>query len=521
MSARINAALDPVRNAAGQIVCRVNTDAIATNDQPGCVGYNPFGQQASQAAKDYITADAFQTNVTTEHVAAANLRGDLFNLPAGAVAIAVGGEFRSDKVNGDTDALSKALAFYAGNGSAISGRIQVIEGYGEAEVPILADMPFFHQLSLNGAARRTHYKREGTSSSSSVSVTTYKYGGVWEPIEAIRFRATKSRDIRAPNVSELFGPVTASQGIVSDPVKGQTVVNIRGGSNPNLLPEKADTFTAGIVLKPRGGFIGRFRASVDYYDIKIANAISTLGQQNIITRCFQGDAVSCGLVTRDGNGFATGVVDSLQNVNKLITRGVDGELDYHQPLGRLGNADLRLLATYVKDLITVDAIGPTDRAGQSGLRGGTPAGQPDLLLDALLSWNYEAFTLNTHVRYINKGFYNAAFVGMEQDGYDINLTNSSSTNEVPSRTYVDLLGQYRIGYGTNRDFTVYAGVDNVFNTTPPLNPGLPWHRQRHPVQSRAPDLQGRRALELLTIMEARAPRVRPGSFSVWARLRSL
>jgi len=471
VTTRINAALDATRNAAGQPVCRVNADAITTNDLPGCVAYNPFGQQASEAAKNYIRADAFQTNVTTEHVVAANLRGNLFDLPAGPVAVAVGGEYRNDKARGDTDALSKQLAFYAGNGSSISGRIEVTEGYGEAEIPLLHEMPFFEELSLNGAVRRTHYSRSGPQGNSTVNVTTYKYGGVWEPIDAIRFRATKSRDIRAPNIAELFGPVTLSSGIVSDPVKGQTVVSITGGSNPNLVPEKADTFTAGVVLKPQGGFLGRFRASVDYYDIKIEDAISTLGQQNILTRCFQGDAVSCGLITRDGSGFATSVVDSLQNVNRLITRGIDIEVNYRQPLGGLGNVDFRLLANYVKDFITVDAIGPTERAGQTGLRGGTPPGLPDWTLDGLVSWNYEAFTLNAHARYINKGFYNAAFIGAEQEGYNIALTNSSSTNKVPSRTYFDLLGQYKIETDESRQLTFYVGVDNLFNTTPPLNPG--------------------------------------------------
>jgi outer membrane receptor protein involved in Fe transport len=473
VSSKINAALDATRNSAGQPVCRINVDASTTNDDPSCVPYDPFGQKPAKNAASiaYFTADAFQSAITTEHVAAANIRGNLIDLPAGPLAVAAGGEFRSDKVAGSTDANSRALALYAGNGSTISGKIEVTEGYAEAELPILKDMAFFNQLSLNGAVRRTHYKRSGTGNDSSVNVTTYKFGGIWEPIEAIRFRATKSRDIRAPNVSELFGPTTLSSGIVTDPVKGQTVVAIHSGSNPKLVPERASTFTAGVVLKPRGGFLGRFRASADWYDINIKDAISTLGQQNILTRCFQGDSVSCGFIVRDSNGFATDVTDVLQNVNRLITRGVDLELDYRQPLGALGNVDVRVLANYVKDFITVDAIGPTDRAGQTGLRGGTPPGLPDWTVDGLVSWNYQRLTLNTHIRWINKGFYNAAFVGPDQPGYNMLLTNSTSTNAVPSRTYVDLLAQYRLPFGTARDMTTFIGVDNVFNTTPPLNPG--------------------------------------------------
>lgn len=475
ITSRITNALQAVRNGAGQIVCGINADAVTANDDPACVAYNPFGNQASAAAKAYVTGSSFQTNITTEHVVAVNLRGKLFDLPYGPLSIAVGGEYRHDAVAGATDALSQSLAFFTGNGSQISGNIGVVEGYVEAEVPLLKDLSFANQLSLNGAIRRTHYDRSSDFfPSSSLGVTTWKFGGVYEPVSAIRFRATKSRDIRAPNVSELFGPTTNTSGILTDPARGgvQTVATVFNGSNPNLKPEVADTFTAGIVLKPSGGFLGRFRLSVDYYDINIKDAISTLGQQNIVTRCFQGDALSCSNVTRDPTTNAVTVVtDVFQNVNQIINRGIDTELDYNQPLGSLGNANFRLLATYVKDLITVDAVGSTNRAGQTGLRAGTPPGIPDLVLDGLVTWDIGNFSLTGHARYINRGFYNAAFVGAEQDGYDIAAGNSSNTNEVPAKTYVDLLAQFTVDYGPNRKFTFFAGVDNLFDTDPPLIPG--------------------------------------------------
>lgn len=474
LTANMLRALDAVSDGQGGAMCRVNADTDATNNDPSCVAYNPFGRQSSQAARDYVTADGYQTNNTTQHVAALNLRGRLFDLPAGPVAVAIGGEYRSDSVEGDADPLSTSLAFFSANGSRVSGKIEVIEGYAEGEIPVLRDESFANELSLNGAIRRTRYNRSSELfPGSDLSVTTYKYGAVYEPIPAIRFRVTKSRDIRAPNVSELFGPTTVASGILTDPSRGGQQVNptIFSGSNPTLRPERADTFTAGIVLKPTGGFLGRFRASVDYYEIKVDDAIATLGQQNIATRCFEGDAISCGLITRGADGSITQVRDVLQNVNQIINRGIDAEIDYRQPLGALGDLNLRLLATYVKDFITVDAIGPTDRAGQTGLRGGTPAGLPDLVLDGLVSWNLGNFTFNAHGRFINKGFYNAAFIGAEQDGYDIGLTNSSSTNFVPSRGYLDLLAQYKIDYGPDRAFTFFAGVDNLTNTMPPLNPG--------------------------------------------------
>jgi len=475
ITARMLRALDATTDGSGNPVCRVNVDGNPANDDPACVPFNPFGRQASQAAKDYVTETAVQTTDTTEHVLAANVQGNLFELPYGPLAVAFGGEHRSDKLTGTADPLSQQLSFFASNASAVSGNIKVTEGYAEANVPLLSSLDFANELSLNGAIRRTHYKRSSDfHPSSTVNVTTYKYGAVFEPFSWIRFRATKSRDIRAPNVNELFGPNTLAAGILNDPFREgqQTNPSIRGGSNPLLEPEKADTFTVGVVLKPQGGFLGRFRASVDYYDIKIKDAIATLGQQNIVNRCFQGEEFACTLITRDpGTGLIVEVNDVLQNVNELIVRGIDFEVDYRQPLGAMGDLNLRLLASHVRDFITVDTVGAVDRAGQTGLRGGFPGGLPDWSVDAMASWTWGAFTLNGHVRWINKGFYNSAFIGPDDPDFSLTSPFSSNTNSMPSKTYVDLLAQYRLEYGPGREFAFYAGVDNLFNTWPPQVPG--------------------------------------------------
>lgn len=477
VTSRLLNAIDAV-SVGGTPTCRINADATTANDDAACVPLNPFGYANGPtfaAAKAYVTANGYQTNVTTEHVVAANLTGSLFDLPGGPLGVAVGGEYRNDAVKGDADALSRGNRFLRGGGSLISGRIAVTEGYGEIEAPILRNVAFFDELALNGAVRRTHYSRSSDFfPSSALSVTTWKIGGTWAPFEALRLRATRSRDIRAPNVSELFGPTTQTQGPLTDPARdgAQTVAPITQGSNPGLQPEKANTFTVGAVVQPRGGFLGRFRASVDYYRIEIKDAISTLGQQNIVTRCFQGDPLSCSLVTRDGSGAITNIVDSQQNVNKLIARGFDIELSYRQPLGGDASLNTRILASNVIDLITVDAVGPTERAGQTGLRAGTPPGIPDWTLDGLVTLDFaERFSFSTHVRWINKGFYNAAFIGPDQDGYTITGPTSSNTNAVPSKTYVDLVATFKVRQQGAQKFDVFFGVDNLFDTDPPRVPG--------------------------------------------------
>ncbi len=478
VTSRILKAIDAV-SVGGAPVCRVNADASTTNDDPNCVALNPFGYgQGSTfaAAANYVQADGYQENITTQHVLAANISGSPIELPAGPLGIAAGVEYRSDSVKGDADELSRTGQFFVGGGSLISGRIEVIEGYGEVEIPLLADMTLAQELSVSAAVRRTQYSRSSDfHPSSSLGVTTWKFGGVWSPVDMLRFRVTRSRDIRAPNISELFGPNTRAQGILNDPERGgvQTVAPITLGSNPNLAPEKADTFTVGMVVQPSGGFLGRFRASVDYYDISIKDAISTLGQQNIVTRCFDGDPLSCSLVSRDTDDTITNIVDVFQNVNELIARGIDFEVSYRQPIAADNALTLRVFASHMRDLITVDAVGPVQRAGQTGLRGGTPPGIPDWTIDANATLDIgQAFSLNTHVRWINKGFYNAAFIGAEQPDYDILSPLSSSTNSMPSRTYVDMLATYRIPLGPNSETAaIYAGVDNMFNVDPPNFPG--------------------------------------------------
>jgi iron complex outermembrane receptor protein len=130
-----------------------------------------------------------------------------------------------------------------------------------------------------------------------------------------------------------------------------------------------------------------------------------------------------------------------------------------------------VLATITQKLITKDTAGSTDRAGQTGLRGGTVPGVPDYILDGLVTWTRNALSLTTHARYIPKGFYNSSFVGPDQAGYNVSATNSSNSNSVPDAIYIDLLAQVEFLKEQGRTGTFFFGVDNVFDKDPPLIPG--------------------------------------------------
>ena len=462
---RIRNALDAV-NSGGKIVCRINADATTANDDPSCAPLDPFGRgNLSDAAWAYVTPTGFQTAHTVEHVAAANVHGDLFRLPGGMVAIAAGAEYRDDTIVGTADPYSTTNQFWSFNGKAINGEIKVAEAYVEADAPIVKDLPFANLLELNGAARRTHYDRSSPgTTTTSLYATTWKAGVVYEPIEQVRLRATRSRDIRAPNLTELFGPVTSGRVQVVDGSRGNPEVTVFTGANPLVQPEIADTWTGGIVLTPNWSFARSLRLSVDYYQVSITGAIATLGAATIVARCNAGATEFCPYVTRNGAGNLVSVADVLNNVAKQVNRGIDIEASYHAGIGSLGALDLRVLATHYLESSTRDSVGLTNRVGQTGYRPGTTTGVPWWIADANIDWHYQNVTFGVHGHYIPKGIYDVTLVGPEDPGYSITLPNSVNTNRVNGRLYLDLNASLKIG----KAYEVFGVINNVLDKNPPL-----------------------------------------------------
>ncbi|MCW2404592.1 outer membrane receptor protein involved in Fe transport [Sphingobium sp. B1D7B] len=464
--AKLGRAVDAVQSG-GNAICRVNADASTTNDDPACVAFNPFGEgRYSAAAAAYITDDGFQRTVNDQHVVGLDVRGELFDLPAGPVSVAVGGEYRRDKVDGTADPVSAANGFYALNGSALSGAVTVKEVFGEIAVPVLRDSALGAALDLNGAIRRTDYSTTG-------AVTTWKAGLVYEPIDGLRLRGTRSRDIRAPNIFELFGPQTLRSIGLSDPLNNglQTNPFVLTGSNPDLSVETADSWTGGVVITPRGGALQRMKLSVDYYNIKVAGAIGALGAQTLVNRCAQGATTFCNQITRDANNQILQVRDVILNSNALKTSGFDIELQYRQPLGGWGDLNAQLIANVTQELTTVDSLGAVDRAGQTGVRTGTIPGVPDYVLDGVVTLTAGKVQLTGHGRYIPSGIYWTNFIGPDQDGYSITLPNSVDNNRVPARFYLDLTARVNVDAGIGRTFQLFATVNNVLDRDPPSLPG--------------------------------------------------
>jgi len=450
----IDAVVNPANNA---IVCRSSLTA-PTN---GCKPQNIFGD-GSLVVDDYSFGTARFDLTTKQQVASASISGSPFQTWAGDVSIAVGGEYRKESALGTSDALSQQVqangsigAFQIGNQLPIVGRYHVWEAFGEVAVPILKDSAFGRSLDLNGAVRRTNYSTSG-------AVTTWKLGFTYKPISDVMIRATRSRDIRAPNLGELFQAGGSSFINVFDRTLNSSVQTrsvIRG--NPNLQPEKADTWTGGFVLSP--SFIPGLQVSADYYNIKINSAIGNIPGATAVAQCYAGITQLCQQVVFNTDGSINFTIAQQLNLNVLKTSGVDVEARYDFKVGALpGRFGIRAVGTYVKELVTVDVSGRHDYVGKlSGFN--RTVGVPHFAGNFDLSYRSDGFSGGLLTRIVGAGKYDSELV--EGAG----AANTINKNKVPTYAYLTLTMSQAIRMG-NRTMEVFGVINNLLDTDPPFLP---------------------------------------------------
>ena len=444
----VDVVADPI---TGDPVCR----STLTDPSNGCVPFNIFGpNSASDAARAYVTGTAMFYPRQTQHVAAANLQGDIFNLPAGPLAVAFGAEYRVDKANATSDANSMAFRYEFSNSQPYDGKVTVKEAYVELLAPILADSGIIQAMDVNLAARLTDYSTSGT-------VVTWKAGTTVDFTNGLRLRGTLSRDIRAPNISELFAQATAGAFFVPDDkvlnIPTSTAVATVTASNPNLSPERSTTYTFGAAYQP--DWFRGLRLSVDYFNISIKDQVARVGGQTIIDRCADGITSYCGFIVRDPiTNIITAVNSPYLNLNNFKTSGIDFEASLNRPLADLsaslpGNLGIRLLATYTKELSITDAAGTLDLAGQ--LRGtGTYPNVPHWLGNATISYDVGQFSSSIKGRYVGSG--------------TIDNYYTTNINHVSARSYWDMSLAYDLMADPKRKMELFGVVENVFDSHPPF-----------------------------------------------------
>ncbi len=494
---RLRRALDAVVDANGNVVCQ----AVVDGSDPTCQVYNPFQGPGitptgdprlgiTQAGVDYVNIPMLSKGEVKETIINAFVSGDLFTLGnASAAGFVIGGEYRKEQLNTEND-VSFQTQDGAGQGSPqldVDGSFDVKEIFGELRVPIIENS-FIDLLSVELGYRYSDY-------STGIQTDTYKALVEFAPVQAVRFRGGYNRAVRAPNILNLFSPNRIALFNGNDPCAGTTpdftqaqcanlgvpanrygtiVASPAGqynqfiGGNPNLQPETADTYTAGVVIEPRG-IIPGLVASVDYYNIKVDNAISGIGAQTAVDQCgITGDAFFCSRVQRAPGSLTlwsngSQVLNTTTNIGGVKTSGIDVALSYGRQIGP-GRATVSFNGTWL-DTFEVDTgivpqaggDGRYDCVGYHGSNCGSPL--PKWRHTARVGYEFDnGLGLSARWRHIG-----AVDWDRRSTDPDLGTGAAASPGDIKAQDYLDLT------LSANLDpFTMRIGVNNVLDTEPPV-----------------------------------------------------
>ena len=464
----------------------------------------------------YIYTHGQQTGYTEEQNIVGTLGGDLGQYGVkspwakNGVGISVGAEYRADYISRTTsDADQHGDLMGAGGadyGLPLAG-YNVAEGFGELAIPVIENAPFAESLTLTTGYRYSSYSSAGSANS-------YEAKILWQPIDDFSVRANYQRATRAPNVLELFTPVSHGLGSFDDPCSGvapsataaqcanmgvtaaqygsvlacpASQCNIIYGGNASLKPETAITQSIGVVLTPT--FLDGFTATVDYWDVKVDQAIGSISANTIMTECLGGNLALCGLVHRNAQGFlftnAGYVVQTNVNTGYLHERGIDIEANYATDLNDWGVSGAGSLAfhfvgSYVDEFLQqpytgADSASPYtgvkyqnyDCAGLYGQSCGVPT--PEWRHNLRVTWSSPwDFDLSVAWRHMSA----VTFDGNSTNPYiaTSSIATAGAGGAIDAYDYFDLAGSWTVSEGVQ----LRAGVNNLFDKNPPYlaNGGL-------------------------------------------------
>jgi len=509
--------------------------ATCTNTANGCVPLNLFGAVGSitpdQAA--FLNGESSIAINTSLSQARAVLNGDFGTTSPFAnepIAFAGGAEYRKYSYNRIPDALALVPGELGGAGGAVlpfAGSYDVREAFGEIIAPLVADKPFFHSLTLEAGVRYSDYKVQAANNPK-FSATTYKFGGSFEPVEEIKFRGNYQRAVRAPNISELFTPVSTAldslppgldpcvgtgvrnnvnlrtaclnQGAplsainsatgILEPASGQP--NVTGGGNPNIRPEKADTYTFGVVIQPRG-IVPGLSIAVDYFNIKVNDAITSATPGDILAACFgtapasitaaQAASTACTSIRRStatgrlsgSSATVAGLPQPLTNRGRLRTDGIDLNANYTRNFGEVG-LNLSFQGTWTNHRYFRASENAYDRDCVGYYSSSCESIQPEFQWNQRTSLSFGPGTLSLLWRHIGKVEYEALAPDATARLISTPLFNGVVTgptplaggtydfNRIGARDYFDLNAQVEV----NEHLTFTLGVRNLLDKDPPL-----------------------------------------------------
>jgi outer membrane receptor protein involved in Fe transport len=491
-----------VVNVNGTPTCQ----SVVNGSDPACVPYNIFRiGGVTRAALDYLETPSTQAGNLYERIVNVSFGGMLGDYGVKSpwaedgVGVSFGMEYRREQLDYAADYVSSSGSLNGSGGASppVNGSFDVYDAFAEARIPLVQDMPGVKSLTLETAYRFSDYSSIGTTN-------TYKLAGDWEPIDDLRIRASYQRAVRAPHVLELFSPQNVVLDGTLDPcadlaagdplvarcaqafklttaqvlaIEGNPANQYNGltGGNPNLDPEKSDTYSVGFVYQP--SYVPGLNLSVDWFDIKVDDYISGIGADIIIENCIDTlDPFYCSLVRRDSAGSLWlspqgYVIDTTLNTGSLRTAGVDFNVGYRTDLDRFGIADMggvsvSFVGTWldklsIKPLPDSEAIDCVGRYGPiCSASGGLSSPNPEWRHKARLTWN-TPFAYGDWVSSVGLSAQWRHFGGVKlnEDG-----SGPATDAKLPTRDYLDLTLTW-----TMKDTANFRlGVNNVFDKDPPL-----------------------------------------------------
>ncbi|TXS90688.1 TonB-dependent receptor [Parahaliea maris] len=480
-STRVARALDATVDADGNTVCQ----SVIDGSDPTCVPWNVFQEGAvTDEMLNYLYLPLYARGTVDQKVISGYVAGDLGNygiqLPSAdtGLNLVVGSEYRSENLDYNPDS-----GFQSGDGAgqggpilAVKGGYDVTEFFAELNIPIVENAAFAKELSLDLGYRYSDY-------STDITTDTYKVAGAWAPTDSLKMRASFNRAVRHANIRELFRPqslglfdmsedpcaganptatfeqcartgVTQAQyGSIADSPAGQ--YNEITGGNPELAPEESDTYSVGIIYSPE--FVEDLTVTVDYFDIEITGAISSISSGTILNNCLEtGDALYCDAVNR---GEQTGTLwigtDNVSSIDENIgfysTKGFDIQVDYTLGLGDMGSLAFNNVGTYLTEWDQQEFAGEAVE-DCLGIWNSTSCGQPifefqnNLRATWMTPWQMSLSAQWRYVDSIEDGD------GGNWDFDDMNYFDLSAIWDV-----TDMM-------------SLRAGVQNVTDEEPPIGP---------------------------------------------------
>lgn len=470
----------------------------------GCTPWNPLapmgytgpGALGNQDVQDYLFTRFTDKMQSTTKVASANISGSLFSLSAGDIMGAMGIEHRSEEASYDPDLMVRNGQIAGTSGQPTRGDYALNEAYLELQVPLLADMAFARELSLDVAGRYSDYNNFG-------STTNTKFGLKWKPIDSLLVRATYGTGFRAPTVENLYGGTVTTRDSYTDPCDttfgaaannaqvqarcraGGVPANFRqlaadgnpatvpgqqggtdftSGSNEALKPETAKTWTVGLVYSPE--FVSGLDLSLDWWKIRINDVIVGESATDMLNQCYvQGVDAACNRFTRSRSGKTIGQVSALDrtllNAGYQETAGYDIAVRYRLPELAIGKFSVSWNTTYVDYLERKNDNAETTPVRQYAGWEGNFRVRSNLNLD----WQYGNLGLGWTARYYSSMQENCAYATeCSNPGFSSPYTGNQGINKVGSNTFHDIQMRYILPWNG----TVSMGINNVFDHQGPI-----------------------------------------------------